>query len=101
MHGHEARAKSLDAGEILVAARLVDAPLAPKFRFQGLDRHAIGDAPAISAAFADLRIDEGALGRVGPFAALAQAPSLSRAGLVVKDDRHALEFAKFRLGFFP
>src|ERR1700722_19157349 len=101
MHGDEARAKSLDAGEILVAARLVDTPLAPEFRFQGLDRHAVGDAPAISAAFADLRIDEGADGRVGPFAALAQAPSLGRAGLVVQDDRHALKFAKFRLGFFP
>src|SRR3984957_18853009 len=97
MHGHEAWAKSLDAGEILVAARLVDAPLAPEFRFQGLDRHAIGDAPAISAAFADLCIDEGALGRVGPFAALAQASPLGRAGLLVKDDRHALEFAKFTL----
>src|SRR5271169_1686413 len=97
MDGYEARAKSLDAGEILVAARLVDAPLTPEFRFQRLDRHAIGDAPAISAAFADLRIDEGALGRVGPFAALAQTPPLGRAGLVVHDDRHALEFAKFTL----
>src|ERR1700728_1090477 len=97
MHGHEARAKSLDAGEILVAARLVDTPLAPEFRFQRLDRHAIGDAPAIAATFADLRIDEGALGRVGPFAALAQAPALGRAGLVVHDDRHTLEFAKFTL----
>src|SRR3984957_3658592 len=97
MHGDEARAKSLDAGEILVAARLVDTPLAPEFRFQGLDRHAIGDAPAISAAFADLRIDEGALSRVGPFAALAQAPPFGRARLVVQDDRHALEFAKFAL----
>src|ERR1700729_2008143 len=83
VHGHEARAKSLDAGEILVTARLVDTPLAPEFRFQGLDRHAIGHAPAISAAFADLRIDEGALGRVGPFAALAKAPALGRAGLLV------------------
>src|SRR5271163_1684706 len=98
MHGHEAWAKSLDAGEILVAARLVDAPLAPEFSLQRLDRHAIGDAPAIAAAFADLRIDEGALGRVGPFAALAQAPPLGRAGLIVQDDRDALEFAKFALG---
>src|ERR1700722_8165896 len=97
MHGDEARAKSLDAREILVAARLVDTPLAPEFRFQGLDRHAIGDAPASSAAFADLRIDEGALGRVGPFAALTQAPALGRARLVVQDDRHAFEFSKFTL----
>src|ERR1700735_1179973 len=97
MNRNEARAKSLDAREILVAARLVDTPLAPEFRFQGLDRHAIGDAPAISAAFADLRIDEGALGRIGPFAALAQAPALGRAGPVVHDDRNALEFTKFTL----
>src|ERR1700733_7669985 len=97
MNRNEARTEALDAGEILVAARLVDAPLAPEFRFQGLDRHAIGDAPAISAAFADLRIDEGALGRVSPFAALAQASALGRAGLLVQNDRHALEFAKFTL----
>ena len=55
MNGDEARAKALDAGEILVAARLVDAPLAPEFGLQRLDRHAVGDAPAIPAAFADLR----------------------------------------------
>src|SRR3984885_3723587 len=97
MNRNEARTEALDAGEILVAARLVDTPLAPEFRFHGLERPAIGDASAISAAFADLGIDEGALGRVGPFAALAQAPPLGRAGLVVQDDRHALEFAKFTL----
>src|SRR3984885_9473422 len=97
MNRNEARTEALDAGEILVAARLVDAPLAPEFRFQGLDRHAIGDASAISAAFADLRIDEGANGRVGPFAALAQAPPLGRARLVVQYDRDAVEFAKFTL----
>src|SRR6202167_171151 len=97
MNRNEAWTEDHPPGEILVAARLVDTPLAPEFRFQGLDRHAIGDAPAISAAFADLRIDEGALGRVGPFAAFAQAPALGRAGLVVQDDRHALEFTKFTL----
>src|SRR6202034_1083659 len=97
MNRNEARTEALDAGEILVAARLVDPPLAPEFRFQGLYRHAIGDAPAISAAFADLRIDEGADGRVGPFAALAQAAPLSRAWLVVENDRDALVLAEFAL----
>ena len=44
-------------------------------------------------------IDEGADGRVGPFAALAQAPPLGRARLVVEDDRDALELAEFALRF--
>src|SRR6185437_4253119 len=94
MNGDEARAEALDAGEILVAARLVDAPLAPEFGLHGLDRHAVRDPPAIAAAFADFGVNEGADGRIGPFAALAQAPSLGRAGLLVEDDRDALEFAK-------
>ena len=34
---------------------------------------------------------------IRPFAALAQAPALGRAGLVVEDDRDALEFAKLAL----
>ena len=97
MNGHEARAEAVDAGEILVAARLIDAPLASEFGLERLDRHAVGDAPAIAAAFADGGIDEGADGRIGPFAALAQAPPLGRARLVVEDDRDALELAEFAL----
>src|SRR5271165_402331 len=77
VNGDEARTEAFDAGEILVAARLIDAPLAPEFGFQRLDRHAVGDAPAIAAALADFGMNEGADGRVGPFAALAQAPALS------------------------
>ena len=99
MNGHEARAEAFDAGEILVAARLIDAPLAPEFGLERLDRHAVGDPSAIAAALAHLRMDEGADGRVGPFAALAQAPPLGRAWLVVEDDRDAFEFAEFALRF--
>src|SRR5271167_4042799 len=42
-------------------------------------------------------MDERADRWVGPFAALAQAPPLGRARLVVEDDRDALIFAEFAL----
>ena len=95
--GDETRAEAVDAGIILVAARLVDPPLAAELGLQRLDRHAIGDFSAIAAAFADFRVNEGADGGIRPFAALAQASSLGRAGLVVEDDRNALVFAKLAL----
>ena len=95
--GHEARAEPFDAGEVLVAARLVDAPLAAPFGLERLDRHAVRDLAAVAAALADLGMDEGADRRVGPFAALAQAAALGRAGLVVEDDRDALVLAEFAL----
>ena len=72
-------------------------PLAPELGLERLDRHAVGHPPAIAAAFADLRVDESTDGRIGPFAALAQAPPLRRTGLVIEDDRDALEFAEFAL----
>src|SRR5574337_1560903 len=99
MNRDEAGAKSVDAGKILVTARLVDAALAAPFGFERLDRHAVRNAPAIAAALAHLGMDEGADRGIGPLAALPQAPPLGRARLIVKDDRDAPIFAEFALGF--
>src|SRR6185369_4015925 len=80
VHHHEGRAKTLDAGIVLVAARLVDTALAAPFGLQRLHRNAIRFDAAVAAAFADHVIDEHALLRVGEGAALAAAPLLGGAG---------------------
>src|SRR5690606_12235496 len=80
-------AESVDAGEILVAAALVDAALAPELGFQRQHRHAVGLHAAIATAFADGGIDHDALGRINHQLALAAATFLGSAGLVV--DKHA------------
>ena len=64
MDGDEGRAEALDAGKVLVAARLIDLPLAAELGLQRLDRNAVGLHRAIAAALADRRVDEDALGRI-------------------------------------
>src|SRR5262249_45230338 len=81
-YADEAGAEALEAGEILVAGGLVDAPLAPQLGLHRLDRHAIGLDGAIAAPFAHLLVDEDAARRIGHLAALAPAPLLRGAGLV-------------------
>src|SRR5580704_6111589 len=88
-HGDKARAEALEAGKILVAARLIDAALAAEL---GLDRQhgdAVRFVRAIAAAFADRVVDENALWRIGKFAAFAAAALLGGAGLVVDQYREA------------
>ena len=97
MHGDEARAKAFDAGKILVAVRLVDPPLAAEFGFQRLHRDAIGGRRAIAAAFADALVDEDALRRIRIEPALAAAALFGGAGLVVDQDREALDLAQLLL----
>src|SRR6185312_11109635 len=94
MYGDEARAKTLDAGKVLVAVRLVDPPLAAQFSLQRLHRDAVGDCRAIAAALANTLIDEDALVRIRVKTALAAATLLRRAGLVVDQDREALDLAQ-------
>src|SRR6185312_12038207 len=97
MHGDEARAEPLDAGEILVAARLVDGALPAEL---GLDRHdgeAVRGARAVAAALAHQLVDEDALRRIGELAALPAATLLGGAGLVVDQDRDAGRVAKLAL----
>ena len=97
VHGDKTRAKALDAGKVLVAVRLVDPPLAAEFGFQRLHRDAVRDRRAIAAAFADALVDEDALRRIRIEAALAAAALFRRAGLVVDQDREALDLAQLPL----
>src|SRR5690606_33870411 len=97
MDGHEGRAEAVDAGEVLVAARLIDAALAAKLGFHGLDRHAVRLDAAIAAALAYMCADDHAAVGIGEGAALAAAALLRGAGLVVDQDRHALDVAQLAL----
>ncbi len=94
LDGHERRAEPLEAGEILVAGRLVDGALASKFGFDRHDRDAVRLHPAIAAALADIGVDEDAAIGVGKLAALSAPPFLRRAGLDEDDRRHALDVTK-------
>ncbi len=96
-HGDEARAVAFDAREVLVAARLVDAALAAELGLDRLDRDAVALHRAIAAALADQLVDHDAAIGVGELAALAQAPRLGRAGLVVDERRYAGRLAQLLL----
>ena len=90
LHRHKAWAEALDAGEVLVAGRLIDLALAPELGLDRLDRHAIRLYPAIAATLADQFIDEHTLGRIGE-RALAPPPAFfGSASLVIDDDAGAL-----------
>src|SRR5882762_7330105 len=97
MHRDKARAEPLEAGEILVAVRLVDRALAAELGLERLDGHAIRLVRAVAATLADGVVDEDALGRVGEGAALAAAALLGGASLVVDQDREAGDVAQFAL----
>ena len=97
MHRDEGRAEPVDAGEILVAAGLVDAPLAPELGFHRLDRHAVRLHPAIAAALADELVDDDALVRVGERAAFAAAALFRRAGLIIDQRGDAIELHQLAL----
>ena len=95
--GDEARAEPVEAGEILVARRLVDGAFAAIRRLLGNDGDAVGLDAAVAAALAHRLVDEGALRRVGIEAALAAAAFLGGAGLVVDEDGGASIFAQLPL----
>ena len=97
MHSHKTRAEPLDAGKILVAARLVDAPLGAEIGLHRLHGQAVRRLRAVATGLADGGVDEGALVRIGEGAALAPAALLGGAGLVVDDDRGAQDVAEFAL----
>src|SRR4051812_50186836 len=97
MHGDETRAKTLDAGEVLVAVRLVDLALAAELSLQRLHRDAVRGLRAIAAAFADQLVDEGALGGIRIQPALAATALFRGAGLVIDDDRQAFDVAQLAL----
>jgi hypothetical protein len=95
--GDEARAETVDAGEILVAGRLVDLPLAAERGFLRLDAEAVGFDRAVAAAFANEIVDKGEFRRVGHLPALAAAALFGGAGLFIDQDRHARNVAQFAL----
>src|SRR5262249_35674132 len=97
MNGDEGRAEAGDAGEILVAARLVDPALAAEFGLDRLYRDAVRLHAAIAAAFADQFVDEDALVGIGEGAALAAAAFFGGAGLVVDQHRNAPDVAQLAL----
>ena len=97
VHRDETRAEALDAGEVLVAARLVDGTLPAEL---GLDRHD-GDAvrlhAAVAAALADELVDDHALVRIGIAAALPPPALFGGAGLVVDEHREAARLGELLL----
>ena len=93
----EARAEALEAGIVLVAGRLVDLALAPELGLDRHDRDAVGGDPAVAAALAHHLVDHHPARRVGHLAALAPAALLGGAGLVVDQDRGALDLAQLAL----
>src|SRR5690606_2073492 len=87
-------AETVDAGEILVAARLVDPALAAELGLRRLHRHAARLHAAIAAALADQLVNEDAPVRIGESAALAPPPLFGGTGLVVEQHRDALDLAQ-------
>src|SRR5690606_34059320 len=97
LDGDEARAEALHAGEILVAAVLVDAALAAELGFHRLHAQAVALHRAVAAALAHQLVDDHGLGRRGQLAALAAAALLGGAGLAVDDRRGARDLAQLAL----
>ena len=73
----------------MLQRRLVDGALAAPFGLERLHRDAVRLHAAVAAAFADELVDDDALVGIGELAALAAAPLLGRAGLVVDQHREA------------
>src|SRR3954453_5302867 len=97
MHCHEGRAEAIKEREILVATRLVDGALAPPLGFERLHRHAVRLHATIAAAFANEFVDDHTLVGIGIGLALAAAPFLRSAGLVVDQNRYARNAGEFLL----
>src|SRR5256885_608077 len=83
---NKAWTKPLEAGEILVAAGLVDAALAAQRRFERLNRDAARLLRAVAASFAHGLIDEDARARIGVITAFAPAPLLCSTRLIIDQD---------------
>ena len=96
-HRDEARAKSLDAGKVLVAVRLIDLTLATEVRLHGLDRYAVRFRTAISAALAHAFVDKDPLRRVRIHSALSSATLFRRARLIVDEHGQAWSFPQLTL----
>src|SRR3546814_13825668 len=94
VHGDEAGAEAVHAGEVLVAGRLVDGALAAELGFHRHHGDAVGLHRAVAAALADQLVDEDAFGRIGIASALAAAAFFGGAGLV--EEQHEVGRASWR-----
>src|SRR5262245_38174995 len=92
MYCDKARAKAFETRIILVAAGLIDSPLAPKLSLDRYHRKAIRRSRAIAAAFADEVINYNAFCGIGKAPAAATAALLSGTSLVVDDRGNPLDF---------
>ena len=101
MHGDEAGAETLHAGEVFIAAALVDLALAAEFGFDGRDRQAVRFFTAIAAAFADALVNDNAFWRVDHQAALAAAAFFGGAGGKLGEEFRHVMAALAVLGKFP
>src|ERR1700730_15758471 len=99
MDGDKTRAKSLDAGIVLVAVRLVDLALAAEFGLERLDRNAVGGLRTVAAALADEVVDKDALRRIRIQPALAAATFLGGAGLIVDQNGEAFDLAQLAVNW--
>ena len=97
MHGHKGGAEAVDAGEILVAAALIDAALAAEFRLHGLHGDAVGLHAAIAAALANQLVYDDPLVGIGIGAALAATALFGGAGLVENQRGDAGDRSEFPL----
>ena len=97
MHGDEARAVTLEAGEVRVAERRIDGALAPEFGLDRLDGDAVRLDAAIAAAIADALVDDHLPVRRGLLPALAPPSFLDCASLVVDQHRDAAGLCEFAL----
>src|SRR5580692_8732685 len=86
---HERGTVASQAGEVLVAGRLVDCGLAAEVGVNRLDGQAVRLLPAVAAALADPLVDHHGLRGCGGLPALALAAQFSRALLVVDEDSDA------------
>ena len=76
----------------------MDLRLSAELRLHRQHAQAAGLLAAVAAALADALVDEDPLGRLGRLAALAAAPLLRRALLVVDQHGHALDLRQLLLG---
>ena len=97
-HGDEARAEAAQARQVVVARALVDLALGAQRGGQRPHRDAVRLRGAVAAAFADGGVDQHARGRRrGVGGALALAPRLGGAGLLVDQHRQPAQLAQLAL----
>src|SRR5690606_19277708 len=94
----ERRAVALEAAQVGVAGRLVDAGLAAELGLDRLHGQAGGDVAAVAAALADALVHHDLGGGDGQLAALAQPPFLGGAAVVVDEHGDAVDPGQLPLG---